>query len=267
MHRFALKRPSTAVVQLRGVIGGGTRLASMVDVLQSVSEDNAVRALLLDIDSPGGSASASDAIRLAVKRVQERKPVLAFVRNIGASGAYLICCAATRVMAMPTSLVGSIGVISVRPQLSDLLERTGIKLSVKKAGRLKDLGAFWREQTDEEQQVEQRLIDEYYDHFVDVIVAARGLPREQVLEFATGEVFSGQRSLQMNLVDEIGDWHDAQRVVSQLGGLREPRVVYRQPKRTFAERLLGRNSASANLRTLLSSRALYLDVRSLIDDP
>ena len=102
---------------------------------------------------------------------------------------------------------------------------------------------------------------------MDTIVAARRIPRDQVLEFATGEVFSGQRSLQMNLVDEIGDWHDARLVVSQLGGLREPRAVYRQPKRTLGERLLGRTSVSANLRTLLSSRALYLDVRSLTDDP
>ena len=266
MPRFTPRRPSIAVVQLKGVIGGGARLTSMVDVLQDTANDRSIRSLMLDIDSPGGSASASDAIRLAVARVRERKPVLAYVRHLGASGAYLVCCAATKVMAMPTSLVGSIGVISVRPQLTELMERTGIKLSVNKAGRLKDLGAFWREQTDEEQQVEQRLIDEYYDHFVDTIATARGLPRERVLEVATGEVFSGQRSAQLGLVDEVGDWEDARQLAARLGGLIEPRTVSRHPRRTLAEMVLGRGSGSTGLRTLVTSRVLYLDARSMGDD-
>ena len=263
MRRFSLQRPTVAIVQLRGMIGGGARLSSTVDLLHDIAEDHGIRAVLLDIDSPGGSASASDAIRAAVLRVRERKPVLAYVRNLGASGAYLVCCSATTVMAMPTALVGSIGVISVRPQLAELMERTGIKLSVNKAGRLKDLGAFWREQTDEEQEVEQRLIDEYYDHFVNTIVAARGLSRERVLEIATGEVFTGLRSMEIGLVDKQGDWDDARQHASEMGGLPEPRTVYRHPHRSVMERVLGRAATTSNLQALLSSRALYLDVRSL----
>ncbi len=245
------------------MIGGGARLSSIVDLLHDVADDDGIRAVLLDIDSPGGSASASDAVRAAVSRVVERKPVLAFVRNLGASGAYLVCCAASTIMAAPTALVGSIGVISVRPQLTELMDRTGIKLSVNKAGRLKDLGAFWREQTDEEQAVEQRLIDEYYDHFVDTIVAARGLTRERVLEFATGEVFTGQRSAEIGLVDELGDWDDALRHASEIGGLLELRTVYRHPHRSLVERVLGRAGSTGNLQALLTSRVLYVDVRSL----
>ena len=263
MRRLSLQRPAVAVVQLRGMISGGARLGSIVDLLHDIAGDAGVRAVLLDIDSPGGSATASDAVRAAVLRVRERKPVLAYIRNLGASGAYLVCCAATTVMAMPTALVGSIGVISVRPQLAEIMERTGIKLSVNKAGRLKDLGAFWREQTDEEREIEQRLIDEYYDHFVNTIAAARGLSRDRVLEFATGEVFMGARSVEMGLVDEQGDWDDAQRRAADMAGLLEPRTVYRHPHRSLVERVMGRAATAGSLQALLASRVLYLDVRSL----
>ena len=264
MPQLTLRRPSIGVVQLRGVISGGPKLSSTVDLMQSVGDDPTIRAVLLDIDSPGGSASASDALRLAVARVRDRKPVLAYVRSLGASGAYMVCCAATRVMALPTGLVGSIGVIAVQPHLTQLLERAGIQVSVAKAGHLKDHGAFWREQTEDEREVEQALVDEYYEHFVSMVALARHLDRARTLELATGEVFTGRRAMEMHLVDEVGDWTDAVELAMRMGDVPVPRLVHRQPRRSLAERLMmGRAGAGMGLRSLFSSRVLYMDVRSL----
>lgn len=256
--------PRVGVIEIRGVIAGGERTTAFEGLLRRLVDNRSVRAILVDIDSPGGSATASDAFRLAIARARERKPVVAYVHGLGASGGYMAALAATRILALPTALVGSIGVISVRPHLKDLLARGGITLSVTKAGRLKDLGAFWREETPEEQAHEQALVDEYYAHFIETVAAARRLPPDRVQDLATGEVFTGRRALDMGLVDDLGDWEDAVRAAMNLGQLTKPRLTYARARRGLAERFLGRLPLqSGALGTLLGARVLYLDPRSL----
>ena len=136
-----------AVVELHGVIGSQIRPAAYSRIFETVAKSKAYRALLLDVDSPGGSASASEALHRSIERVAETKPVLAYVRGVGASGGYYLCCAASQVFTLPTALVGSIGVLYLRPVLEQLLGRAGVEFSVFKGGKYKDMTGFWRSPT------------------------------------------------------------------------------------------------------------------------
>ena len=197
-----------------------------------------VQALVLNVDSRGGSAAGSDYLFHSLQRVAQRKPVVAFIGGIGASGGYLLACAAHRIVALRTALVGSIGVISMRPILQTVLERLGVDLHVSKAGRLKDSWSVFRNPTEEENIKLQELVDGLYESFVETVVDSRGLSRERVLELATGEVFRASRAVELGLVDELGDLDRALDLAAELAGIPR-RYVYLRPRRTLQERLLG----------------------------
>ncbi|MSQ05847.1 MAG: S49 family peptidase [Dehalococcoidia bacterium] len=180
------RRSGVAVVEVYGVIGSRVRTPVYSRLFDTVARSDRYRALLLDIDSPGGSASGSELLYYRLLKVAERKPVVAYVRGIGASGGYYLCCAAAKVVALPTALVGSIGVISVRPILEQLLGKVGVEVAVFKGGRLKDMGGFWRGPSAEESEKYQGLITEIYDSFVSVLAKGRSLEEAQARELATG---------------------------------------------------------------------------------
>ena len=231
--------PRIGVVELFGVLGTTIRSPDYGRIFASLRDDARVRAVVVDVDSPGGSAAASDHIHRAVAKVAARKPVIAFIRGSGLSGGYLVSCAATRVVAIPTAVVGSIGVISIRPVVSDLLQRVGVKVFVTKAGAFKDMFQPFREPTDEEQEKRQGLLDEYYDWFVDSVARTRKLAAETVRALATGEVFSATKAKELGLVDELGDLDTAIDMATELG--RVPRrLSYLRPRRAVLERLIGR---------------------------
>lgn len=221
--------PRIAVVELFGTIGGGLRSYEYVTLLGALALNRRVRAVVVDIDSPGGLATASYHTYMALSRVAARKPVVAFVRGLGTSGAYLVSCAATKVVAMPNSLVGSIGVISMRPILAELLDRLGVKINVVKSGRFKDMGAFYREHTEEEVEKQQELCDDFYEDFLAVVAHARGLETEAVRNLATGEVFTARKAREIGLVDELGDLDRAIDLAAELGCV--PRHVMRVRQR------------------------------------
>ena len=234
-----------AVVELHGVIGSQIRPAAYSRIFETVAKSKAYRALLLDVDSPGGSASASEALHRSIERVAETKPVLAYVRGVGASGGYYLCCAASQVFTLPTALVGSIGVLYLRPVLEQLLGRAGVEFSVFKGGKYKDMTGFWRSPTSEEAERLQGLIDEIYDNFVQVVVKGRSMTEEAVRELATGEVMTGQRGIEAGLVDHIGDYDDALQAAAEAGNTK-PRAKLLQPKRSLSQRLMGRPSMGAD---------------------
>ena len=220
-----------AIVRLYGPIAGGGRSSSLGELAARLRDSRRVPAVVLDIDSPGGSASASDDLYLAFERLARAKPLVAAIRGTGASGAYLAALPARRILANPNAIVGSIGVISAGPRMPRLLERAGVSVSVRKAGRLKDMGVPWRDESDEESAKEQELVDAIYDAFVARVAAARHMPVERVRELATGEVWLGSRALELGLVDEIGDMERAVEVAAELAGVpaKSSRVRLHQP--------------------------------------
>ena len=176
------------------MIGAPARTVEHIRLLQSLRENDSIRSVVIDIDSPGGTVAASDYLYRSVRKLAEKKPVVAFIRGTGASGGYMVSCAATKIVALPTALVGSIGVISVRPLVYELLDRVGVRMSVTKSGRLKDMWSVFREPTKEEQEREQALLDEFYERFIRVVSDGRRLSPEQVRALATGEVFTAVRA-------------------------------------------------------------------------
>jgi protease-4 len=219
MRRRRLRPGRVAILRLYGPIGGGPRAADWVETVRELSTHKAVPAVVLDIDSPGGSASGSDYLYLALTRLAANKPLVAHVRGVGASGAYLAAMAAQRIVVAPSAIVGSIGVISAGPRLSALLDRLGIRVEEHRAGKLKGMGAPWREDTDEERATEQRLVDAFYDRFVDRVAEGRKLDRARVLELATGEVWLGSQAVELGLADSVGDIDDAIETAARLAGV------------------------------------------------
>jgi protease IV len=232
-----------AVLRLYGPISGGPRTADWIELARRLRESRRVPAVVLDVDSPGGSATASDDIFLALERLAEAKPLVAAIRGTGASGAYLAALAARRLIAQPHAIVGSIGVISAGPRLPRLLDRLGVSVSETRAGRLKGMGVPWRDETDEERDKEQAIVDAFYDAFVARVAAARHMSAEQVRALATGEVWLGEQALEHGLIDEIGDLERAVAVAAETAGV-PARMAPARLRRRLMDRLLDRLAVS-----------------------
>ncbi len=171
---------------------------------------------------------------VALARLAEKKPLVAAIRGTGASGSYLAAIAAKRIVASPTSIVGSIGVITAAPRLPRLLDRIGVSVSEHTAGRLKGMGAPWREESEPEAAKEQQLVDEIYDVFVDRVATARGMDAGRVRELATGEVWLGTKALELGLVDEIGDLERAVEIAAEMAGVPAKAASVSLPRPFFA---------------------------------
>ncbi|MEC9280293.1 MAG: signal peptide peptidase SppA [Chloroflexota bacterium] len=266
--RFRFRqRASVAVIEIHGVIGNHVKIPEFSRLIDSVAGNPRQKALLLDIDSPGGSATGSEVLYRAIQRVAEQKPVYAYVRGMGASGGYYLACAASKVYALPTALVGSIGVIYLRPVLEQLLAKAGVEFSVFKSGEFKDMTGFWRSPTDEESEKFQELINEIFDNFVTVVAGGRSLEEAAVREIATGEVMTARRGIGVGLVDEIGDFKDTLEAAAEAGGCK-PTARWIRPSRSLGQRFFSRtgigqqsggNLLAEGLQRLLTGGIYYLD--------
>jgi protease IV len=217
--RERVRRNRVAIIRLYGPITGGERSADWIELVRRTRESRRIPAVVLDVDSPGGAASASDNMYAALARLAEKKPLVAAIRGTGASGSYLAAIAAKRIVATPTSVIGSIGVITAAPRLPRLLEKIGVSVSEHTAGRLKGMGAPWRDESEPEAAKEQQLVDEIYDVFVDRVATARKMDANRVRELATGEVWLGAKALELGLVDEIGDLERAIEIAAEMAGV------------------------------------------------
>ncbi len=249
MPRLPISRGRVGVLEVAGTIGGRSSIPELAQTMESIRTNRRIKALVVEIDSPGGSASASEMLYESLKQVASRKPVVAYIRGTGASGAYYLSCAAHRIVALPTALVGSIGVILVRPIMEQMMGKLGIDVSVYKGGHLKDMGSPWRKPTGEEEERLEGLIGEIYSNFVDVVARERSLDRQKAEELATGEIYTGRKALELGLVDEVGPFHRAVAIAASMGEVR-PRVQWIRPKRPLLERMVGRMGGSRS--------ALYL---------
>lgn len=238
-----------AVAELFGAIGSPSKTSEYVRMLRAIEENKKIRALVIDVDSPGGGAGASEYIYRSVGKVAKQKPVVAFVSGTGASGSYMAACAATKVVAVPMAVVGSIGVISMRPMLYELLDKIGVRMEISKAGRLKDMFSNFRDPTPEEKQKEQALIDSFYQRFIEIVAEARKMTPDRVREIATGEIYTATQAKELGLIDELGDLDTALDLAQSLAGLSERKVTYVKPHRGLRDRLLA-NSASGLMEAL-----------------
>lgn len=195
--------------------------------LRALAEQKDVKAIVLDINSPGGSVGAVQELYSNILRVRREKklPVVAVFGDVAASGGYYIAAACDKVIAHPGSLTGSIGVIFSVQNFEGLLGKVGVKVDPVKSGKHKDIGSPARPMTPEERKILQSLIDDAYDQFTVAISSGRNLPIERVRELADGRIYSGRQALEAGLVDALGDTQDALELAAKLGGIRgKPRV-------------------------------------------
>ncbi len=241
-----------AVAELFGAIGSPGKTSEYVRMLRAIEENKKIRALVIDIDSPGGGAGASEYIYRSIGKIAKKKPVIAFISGTGASGSYMAACAATKVIAVPMAVVGSIGVISMRPMLYELLDKIGVRMEVAKAGRLKDMFSNFREPTAEERQKEQALLDSFYNRFVEIVAEARKMTPERVREVATGEIYTATQAKDFGLIDDLGDLDTAIDMAQAAAGISERKLTYVKPHRGLRDRLMA-NTAMGLTRTLASA--------------
>lgn len=206
-----------AKIEVKGAIAGGTRDA-VIEALETV-EEKGYPALLMRIDSPGGTVGDSQEIYEALRRIQDKVKIVASFGNISASGGVYIGMGCPNIMANPGTITGSIGVILRGNNLEKLLDRVGVSFKVIKSGPYKDILAFDRELTQPEQEILQALIDTSYSQFVQTVADSRNLEVDTVKSFADGRVFTGQQALDLGLIDRLGTEEDAKRWAAELADL------------------------------------------------
>ena len=187
-------------------------LSQFVQELGKAADDSSVKAVVLRVNSPGGTVSASDAMYQIVQRfkAQTHKPVVASAMELDASGAYYVTCAADKIVAQPTSLVGSIGVIFETVNLQGTMQKIGLATRSYKSAAHKDIGSPFRPSTPDEDAIFQGIIDEYYARFKNIVLTNRHLHDDDTFTMITdGRVFSGQRACELGLVDQVGLLEDA----------------------------------------------------------
>lgn len=212
--------PITTREQTGLFVAEGASAERLVRELREIRENGGAKAVLLDVDSPGGSALASEQIHAEILRVQDAGiPVVAYFGSSAASGAYYISAPADSIISNAATVTGSIGVITQVPNLEELYEKIGVDMQVIAVGEFKDMMQPSRELTDEERQIIQDIQLETYDAFVDVIVNGRDMSEAEVRELADGRVYSGLQAVDNGLVDELGDYYHAVSVAGELGGL------------------------------------------------
>jgi len=198
------------------------------DQLRRFGDDTSVKAILLHINSPGGGAAASQEIYHEVQRVRQEKhkPVVASIESVGASGAYYIASACDRIYANDASVVGSIGVIMEWTNYGDLLRWAKLKNVVIHAGELKDAGDPSRDLTPKEQAYFQSLVDNMYGQFIHDVATGRHSSEDKIKPLATGQVWTGEQSLPLGLIDKVGDYREALLDTARQAGISgEPDVI------------------------------------------
>ena len=228
---FGISGNKIGLIELEGIILSSR---SVIQKLQRLQENDAISAIVLRIDSPGGGVAASQEIYEAVKSVRESgKPIVVSMGSVAASGGYYVACGADSILANPGTTTGSIGVILEVPNFKGLLEKIGIEFLVVKSGKFKDTGSPYRDITDTERRYLQNYIDDAFEQFVDVVAENRNLEIEKVHSVADGRVFTGKQALELGLIDKLGDYTDAIELAAQMAGIKGKPKTYRFPRKKY----------------------------------
>ncbi len=215
-----------------GLSGGSVTPEIVISQLKRAEQDDSVKAIILRIDSPGGTASASEEIAIEVARCT--KPTIASIGDVGASGAYMIASQCDEIMSTNSSAVGSIGVIMEIGDYSGLAKKLGVKFIAIHEGEFKDAGSPWRGLTTTETAMLQADVRLTYDNFISIVAKGRKMPDAEVRKLATGWAWPGIKAKQLGLVDSIGNYTDAVTRAGELGKIEgEPTIV------TYTDQSLG----------------------------
>jgi protease-4 len=236
--------PRIGVVQVKGGIGlgdGGADADTILKQIKRFEQDDDMKAVVVRIDSPGGSVGPSQEIHDEVQKLAKKKTVVCSLGNLAASGGFYVAVACPKIVSAPGTLTGSIGVISQFPNVKGLVERFNVKMETVKSGKLKDAGNPFRDMTPEDRAYWQGLIDRVYGQFLAAVAQGRGLKEADVRKIADGRVVTGADAKELGLVDALGNFYDAVELAkteAKLSG--EPHLVYPPDERgRFLQQLMG----------------------------
>ena len=212
-----------------GMFGPGENpLSLFVEQIDKAQDDEQVKALVVRINSPGGGVTASDVMyrRLRKFRDERKVPVVAVLEDVGASGGYYVACAADVIVAHPTSLTGSVGVIVQTVSFAGTMKKLGISADAVTSGAHKDMASPLKPLDDADRKILQDIVDEFYERFVDVVAAGRSrLSREKVKSLADGRIYTGSQAIKLGLVDGLGDVDEAIALAKKKSGSQAVKVV------------------------------------------
>ena len=258
------------IVSLSGIIAeeypfmsGLAPVKEIAAQLKRAREDDAVRAVILEVNSPGGGMTASDILhRQIIKTKNEGKKIVVLMKNTATSGAYYVSAPADYIMAYPTTITGSIGVLISSLNMEGLFQKIGLKDVTIKSGPKKDLLSPFRTMTEEERALLQGIVDEMYERFLDIVAQGRGMEKTEVRKFADGSVFTAKVAKEAGLIDGIGYLDDAIDKAKALSGISEAKVVrYKKPWRLWEFLRRGAKKEPFDIRCLVwpgTPQPLYL---------
>ncbi len=234
-------------------------------LIDDVADNPNIKAVIVWIDTPGGSAVGGEEIYLRLKAMAQKKPVVAVMRSVAASAGYMIALSADQIFAREGTITGSIGVIIESAEVTDLAAKIGIKPIIVKSNDLKSTLSPFEKTTPESLQVVQMLINDFHSRFIDMVAASRKLPREEVVKLADGRVYSGKRALGFKLIDAIGgeeeavSWLESKRNIPKGLEIIDEAV---KPKLDFIERL-----AQSSIGKIFQNSRIRLDGMAAIWHP
>ncbi len=213
----------------------------IVNQIKRYRENTNVRAIVVRVESPGGGVSASQEIYQEIKKTREYgKPIVVSMGSVAASGGYYIAVGASKIVANPGSITGSIGVISQFMHVNELLDKIGITSTTIKSGKLKDAGSPFREANEDDKKYFQEMIDDVYDQFVTTVAVERKLDKSLVKKYADGRVFTGRKAYELKLIDTLGTYQDAIKIAAGLAEIYgTPRVIKERKKERITDLIFG----------------------------
>ena len=232
--------PKVGVVEINTPITGSKQA---VKDLNYFSDKANIIAIVVRLETPGGGVAASQEIYEKVRKISEeiKKPIIASMGGVAASGGYYIALGADTILANPGTATGSIGVIMTYPVIGELMDKIGVQYETIKSGNFKDSGSLFRDLTEQERIYFQDLIDDLHSQFVSVVANERNMSYDNVAKLATGQVYSGKQALAAGLIDVLGTFEDAVHLAARKAGyLDKPEVVYPpEEKKGLLDLLLG----------------------------
>lgn len=230
--------------------------------LREINQDNDLKALIIEVNSPGGSPVASDEIYKAIQTLRRSgKSVVIVMEDTATSGAYYFSAAADKIVASPATLTGSIGVITEIANFEELFNKLGISIEVYTSGKFKDITSPVRERSEEEKELIRDYVNSAYDLFVKRVVEGRGMEEARIKELAQGQIFSGERALELGLIDQLGSVDEALSTAKNLQNLQNVRIV-RYRTESPIDLLLGRVGTLLNPLSAITSRLLSPGLRA-----
>ena len=234
-----------ALIRVEGMIMDSK---DTVAELKKYAKDPFIKAIVLRIDSPGGAVVPAQEIYKEIRKAAQKKNVIVSMGSVAASGGYYIASPATKIIANPGTLTGSIGVIMEVPNVGGLMDKLGIKTEVVKSGRHKDMASVFRGIGKEERAILQDVLDNVHEQFIKAVAEGRTMLYDDVKKIADGRVFTGEQALTVGLIDELGSLEDAVHRAAQLSGIKgEPVIVSKKERFSFLDFLKGPKELIENL--------------------